>query len=123
MSYTDIKTVTDAFKALQLDPEKLPDFSMAPAEDQKALTDHYKMIIIAKALNEGWKPNWNNDNEYKYYPWFDMENGFVCCGRDFDDACSIVGSRLCFRSSDIVEHLVAQPEFFELYKSYFTIAA
>ena len=30
--------------------------------------------LITEVLNEGWKPNWDNSNEYKYYPWFDMRS-------------------------------------------------
>jgi hypothetical protein len=123
MNYQDIKTVEDAFKAVGVDINKLPDFSMAPTEDQKALEDHYKMIIVAKALNGDWKPNWQDDDEYKYFPYFDMEAGLVFYAYYCYFTYSHVGSRLCFHSSEIVEHLVAQPEFFELYKNYFTYAA
>jgi len=36
----------------------------------------WKMSIIVKALNEGWEPDWDNDNEPKYYP-------FEECGYDY----------------------------------------
>ena len=29
-----------------------------------------KLETITEALNEGWRPDWNNTNEYKYFPWF-----------------------------------------------------
>src|ERR1700680_3512989 len=29
-----------------------------------------KLTIIAKALNKGWVPDWNNSNQYKWYSWF-----------------------------------------------------
>lgn len=41
----------------------------------------YQMTIICKALNEGWKLNWDNSNEPKYYPYFNMSpSGFAFCG-------------------------------------------
>lgn len=120
--YTDIKTVADAFKARDLDISEVPDFSNVPEKYRKPMLDHFKLVIVAEALNEGWAPNWDDEDEFKYYPWFDMEKGFVFVGCDYYVTSSSVGSRLCFRSREVVNHLVAQPEFFELYKSYFTIA-
>lgn len=64
-----------------------------------------KLKLIAKTLNEGWVPDWNNSSEYKYYPYFNMtkqgENGFAC--DDYDDwrADSAVGGRLCFKTRDL----------------------
>lgn len=118
--HTDIKTFEDACKVRGIDPNNLPDFSMIPEQHRQALTDHYKLVIIAEALNEGWKPDWNNDDEYKYYPWFDMENGFVFLVSDFSDPTSCVGSRLCYRSREIAEY--AGKQFEGLYKSYFQLS-
>lgn len=46
-----------------------------PYKDPKSPFEKYMnacVIIptIVKAYNEGWEPNWNNSNEYKYYPYF-----------------------------------------------------
>lgn len=117
--YTDIKTFEDACKVRGIDPNNLPDFSMIPEQHRQALTDHYKLVIIAEALNEGWKPDWNNDDEYKYYPWFDMENGCVFDGYGCYFTDSFVGSRLCYRSREIAEY--AGKQFEDLYKSYFQL--
>ena len=68
-----IKSFTEACKVLGIDPETvLPNVSAFPEQHQKALTAAGKLFIIADALNEGWKPDWNDDN-LKYYPWFDLE--------------------------------------------------
>ncbi len=122
--YTDIKSFEDACKALNIS-SVLPDVSMLPQEEQKAITAHYQLVIIAKALNGDWKPNWNNYDEYKYYPWFDMEtyndgrenDGFSFCDCGFSCAASHVGSRLCFSSSKIAKY--AGQTFLPLYKDYF----
>lgn len=39
-----------------------------------------KLVIIAKALNLGWCPNWANFDEYKYYPWFDLKKEDIPAG-------------------------------------------
>jgi hypothetical protein len=120
-----IKTFEDACKALKIDPTKVPDFSNAPLALQAALIAHYKLVIIAQALNKGWTPDWNNYNEYKYYPWFWMEKtqgnleGFACSGVGYDCAYSSVGSRLCFKTREIAEY--AGKQFIDLYKAYMKI--
>lgn len=121
----EIKTFEDACKVLDLDPKKvLPDFSIYPKEDQEAMTAHAKLIQIVKAANkldnggELWKPDWNDYDEYKYFPWFDMASpGFRFY--DFDTWCSVsfVGSRLCFKSRATCE-LIAE-QFIDLYKQYY----
>ena len=97
------------------------------SRDQDLITDTadetaYKQLkIIAKALNEGWEPNWDNSNEYKWYPWFYMDSasGFRLNGVYFYCSGSHVGSRLCFRSRELAEY--AAKQFEDLYKQFFTI--
>ena len=67
-----IKTFEGACKALGIE-NTLPDVSAMPEKHQKALIAHYKLVIIVEALNEGWIPDWNNWDEYKYYPWFSVD--------------------------------------------------
>lgn len=122
-----IKTFEAACKALGI-PTTVPDFSAMPAKHQKALLAHFKLIIIAEALNAGWQPNWNDYNETKYYPWFEVEAseentaGFGFSGTDygFGNSYSHVGSRLCFKSRELAKY--AGETFTELYKDYFLIA-
>jgi hypothetical protein len=123
---TEIKTFEDACKHLGITNDT-PNVSILPEQHQKAITAHYKLVIIAQALNDGWEPDWNNYSEYKYYPWFDLEiygdavpgSGFsyrgCVCGRTH----SRVGSRLCYKSSDLAEY--AGKQFLDLYKDYFVI--
>lgn len=122
-----IKTFEDACKALKLDSVKcVPDVSGMPEKHQKAAIASCKLMIVAEALNEGWTPDWNNFDEVKYWPWFDMETydgssspGFSL--RDFDGGhdLSAVGSRLCFKSSELARY--AGTQFIDLYRDYFVI--
>lgn len=119
-----IKTFEDACKALNISTQ-LPDVSMLPSNEQKAIIAHYKLTVIARALNEGWKPNWDNDDERKYYPWFNMGEaaapgvGFSFYGCGGVGGLSTVASRLCFKTSELAEY--AGQQFTELYKEYFLI--
>jgi hypothetical protein len=89
-----IKTFEGACKALGIDAKKLPDVSMLPADHQDAIIAHYKLVIIAQALNEGWKPDWSDYNQYKYYPWFNVRSGSGLSYFDFVGWTTHCGCRL-----------------------------
>jgi hypothetical protein len=96
--YTTIKTFEDACKKLGVDTEKLPGVTGLPEEFAKPIIAAYKLLIIYKAINNGWKPDWSNYNQYKYYPWFEvLSSGFGFSVTIYDCAYShaSVGSRLC----------------------------
>jgi hypothetical protein len=85
----------------------------------------YRMAkLVCLAFNEGWNPDWTNSNQYKYYPYFKMGSssgvGFSYDGCDYWNAYSIVGSRLCFKSSDLAKYAGKLFEQ-EIYKPLFTI--
>ena len=124
MNITDkVKSFEDACQLLGIETN-LPEVSMLPQNHQKAIIAHYKLVIIAEAINEGWKPNWDNWGELKYYPWFDMEGSSSGSGFSYDDyddwyAYSGVGSRLCFKTYELAKY-VGQT-FIDLYKDYFVL--
>ena len=96
--YKTIKTFEDACKKLGVDPEILPGVTGLPEEFAKPIIAAYKLLIIYKAINNGWKPDWSNWNKYKYYPWFGVLSsgfGFSCAGYYCGGANASVGSRLC----------------------------
>jgi hypothetical protein len=119
-----VKTFEAACKKLGIDPKKvLPESSENP--HNKALIALAKLLIIIQVINDGWKPDWNNRNEYKYYPWFDMEKtksnpgGFSLVGVYGLFTVSHVGSRLCFKSRELTEYTVKQ--FIDLYRDYMVL--
>lgn len=84
----------------------------------------YKQLKeIVKAFNEGWTPDWTNDSEYKYYPWFKMGSasggGFSFRGYGRWRTGSLVGSRLCYKSADLAKH--AGQLFESIYKDFLTL--
>lgn len=89
--------------------------------DVESISAYAQLIIITRALNEGWKPDWTNSSQYKYLPWFKHKSGF---GLSFDVAgnwftSTHVGSRLCFKTKELAEYAATQFE--DLYNDYLTI--
>lgn len=67
-----IKTFEDACNALGEDHKFVREFDSISNEMDDASTDllsYLKLRIIAAALNEGWEPQFTED-ECRYYPWF-----------------------------------------------------
>ena len=132
-----IKTFEDACNALGDEHPIVTQYRLtAGAYKGDPMTEDFiaylKLRIIAAALNEGWEPQFTED-EYRYFPWFyfytkeeydkldDDEkgrcvlrsgsstfssNGFVCCSADYDDSFSgsSSGSRLAFRTRELAAY-------------------
>jgi hypothetical protein len=82
----------------------------------------YRLLkMLTKSLNEGWTPDWDNSNEPKYYNWFYLGGSSGFRFRDYDAwyTISFVGSRLCFKSSQLAEH--AAKHFTSVYKQFMVI--
>ena len=115
-----VKTYEDACEVLGIDPDdSLP--GETDSQDNEALLAVAKLFVIARALNEGWKPDWTKSSETKYYPWFDMKTGSCLSyhAYDYTSAATAVGSRLCFKTADLAKY--AGQQFVDLYKAYFII--
>lgn len=123
---SNIKSFEDACKALSIEPA-LPGVSWLPEKHQKAIIAHYKLVIIAQALNEGWEPDWSNWSQYKYYPWMEIKatkknpagSGFSGYDFDYSSTITAVGSRLCFKSRDLA--MYAGKQFEDLYADYWLL--
>ncbi len=121
-----IKTFEEACVALGYDAS-IPTFDNAPEKHRKALSSHYKLVIIVEAVNDGWQPDWSNTDEYKYELWPDIVKdetkpsgfGLACDGYDLWHTITGVGSRLCFKSREAAKHTFET--FKELYEDYLLI--
>lgn len=79
----------------------LPDVSMLPERNQKAILAFYKLSVIIQCVNEDWEPNWQDWAERKYFPWFDVLPaglGYSHTNFTASDTTANLGSRLCFKS-------------------------
>ena len=96
--------------------------------DSKDLLPYLKLRIITYALNEGWKPEFE-ENERRYYPWFQLKISPV--GNYANASCGLVyayassgssflntyyGSRLAFKSKELAEYVGKQ--FIDIYADF-----
>ncbi|HEX5555317.1 MAG TPA: hypothetical protein VFX43_18910 [Chitinophagaceae bacterium] len=101
-----------ACQELNANPTKI--MSVGVSTDEVA---YRKLKVITEALNDGWTPDWSDDDEKKWYPWFDFQVGrfvfgSVLCFCTF----SFLGSRLCFRTRELAEY--AGKQFEDLYNQF-----
>ncbi len=110
-----VKTFEDALK--ETNRPDVPDFSCLPSDMRKYFEAQYKMLVITEALNEGWKPDWDNDDECKYYTWFTMSPSsfaFVSSLYRYSFAHAGSGSRLKFKTRELAEY--ASKQFADIWK-------
>lgn len=116
-----VKTYEDAVAILAPDPELLP-FLNYQGDNLEliAIRDQKKVEHIIKVLNEGWIADLTNDDEWRYYPWFEVSASGLSYF-DFGRARlnSGVGSRLCLRSRELAKYVGTQ--FIDLYNSFMVV--
>lgn len=115
--FKSIKTFEDACESLDINPSDINFF----AADSLDETAYKKLKIIAKAINQGWKPDWNNTNQQKWWPYFNLSSGFgfSFSGFGYGRAFASVGSRLCFESEAKANY--AGQQFLSIYKDFLTL--
>lgn len=75
-----------------------------PYKHAKAMVAMYKLITIAEAWNkaDNFVPDYDNTNQYKWFPWFRKNGtaGFVSAHSHYTASIALAsfGSRLCFIS-------------------------
>ena len=111
--FRTIKTFEDACAKESIDPQQLPDVSMIPEEMRKHVVAYYKLLVVYKAVNNGWKPDWSDWDQYKYFPWFEVLSsgvGFSFSLSRYGNACTYVGSRLCTDTREKAIYIAEQFE-------------
>lgn len=101
----------------------------------KDLLAYLKLRIITSALNEGWKPKFEEENELRCYPWFNLKTSSVISRvgygamrmrtyalvmHAYDPSSysyAYSGSRLVFKSKELAEY--AGKQFVEIYENWF----
>lgn len=146
-----IKTFEDAVNAIGEDHPLVAQYktinsAFKEADNNLHLFAYTRLAIIAEALNEGWRPEYTED-EYRYYPWFGLytqeeyddidDEDKECCrfvGRSDDSAGAYgglvfaitshgsaysyanVGSRLAFKSRELA--IYCGKQFIEIWINY-----
>ena len=96
--FRTIKTFEDACKKTGTNPLYLPDLASVEEEFRKPMIAYYKLLIVYKAISNGWRPDWNNYSQWKYYPWFRVLSsgfGFSDSNYNYDNTNTNVSSHLC----------------------------
>lgn len=118
-----IKSVRDAFEELDICPSDI-EVSL-PCElkgDKESILNYINAIVVTRALNEGWEPDFDNSSEGKYYPYFDMRSagsGFACNGCNCWISLTYTPARLCFKTPELAVY--AGKQFNEMFKKLFII--
>lgn len=113
-----VKSYADACKVLGIEP--MDEDSMKAQGFRPDEIARRQLETITEALNEGWKPNWADTDEYKFYPWFYIEvsevqtegasagagAGLSCAGTNYaaTNTDAIIGSRLCFHDRETARY-------------------
>ena len=142
-----IKTFEDACNELGIEHPFVRSYNLwmnYGAYNQPDVDAYLKLRIIAAALNEGWEPQFTED-EWRYFPWFELytqkeidemdeeqrhrvvfrssnyayANGGVAYagpsnGSSYTDA--VIGSRLAFKTRELAEY--AGKQFIEIWADY-----
>ena len=113
-----VKSYADACKVLGIEP--MDEDSMKAQGFRPDEIARRQLETITEALNEGWKPNWADTDEYKFYPWFYIEVSEVQTeGAHFGAIAGLsyaytnnsatntyagIGSRLCFHDRETARY-------------------
>lgn len=100
-----IASYEDACRVLNIQPINEEVFNIFPKEDQRSMLAYHKLTVITRALNNGWKPNWDDQNEWKYYPLFRYVNAGLSCANTNNDGCDYV---CVSRLSALLSHVRAR---------------
>jgi hypothetical protein len=114
--YKTIQKPEDAFKRLGMDPAVMPDISKLP-ERFSFLTVLFILSVIVEAVNNGWKADFSNHNQRKYfiYGWVSSSGlGFSDSAYFCDYADAFVGFPLYVENAEKAMYIFNQ--FPELYK-------
>lgn len=122
-SITDrVKSYEDACSVLGIDPHtSMPDVCECPKEDQRSYVAFHKLVVVIRALNEGWRPDWTNTGQNKWFNWWyvDTESAGLASAYSSivpSDSNAHFGSRLCFKSEALADY--AAETFKSLYEDY-----
>jgi hypothetical protein len=100
-----IKTLEDALNVTGM--PATPELNEVPEDLREYFKAVYEAVVITKAIVGDWKPDWNDSNQRKWFPWFRMSSGgFVFFATDcaYSNANAGNASRLCFPTEEMAEY-------------------
>lgn len=117
-----VKTYADACAVLGIEP--MNEAVLVKLGFTNDETAYRKLKTIAEALNEGWRPDWANSSEYKYWPWFVYNPAaagfsYAYVKHAASSTCASIGSRLCYKTRELATY--AGRQFEGLYNDFLLI--
>lgn len=106
-----VKSFKDACK-ITGDSENLP-FPTPYNKIQERINYDYMIYVITKALNENWKLDWKDSNQYKWYPWMLYKpalSAFRFDGSFLDTTLALAGSGVRLASKELSDYFGTQFE-------------
>jgi hypothetical protein len=99
--FEEIKTFDDACRACGTTEEEFNSKFAGLNLDVDTLAFE-KLKIVNKAINQGWSPDYSNEDQYKWFPYFLLSSGFGFSYSGYGCGCANanVGSRLCFETEE-----------------------
>lgn len=85
----------------------IKDFSFLPKDQREKALNYHRIKNIELYFNDNWKPNYQNSNEYKYFPWFNLNasDGLVGFGDSYYHVVNSGGVVAVFKSKEISDHV------------------
>ena len=109
---TKVKSYADACEVLGIQP--MDEQQLKAAGFRQDEIARRQLETIVEALNEGWKPDWNDTNQDKYTVWFWIKpdkRGKAYAGLAFaytnyapSHSYTVLGSRLCFHTPTLARY-------------------
>jgi hypothetical protein len=108
-----LETFEAACEVVGIDSKNVPNVENLPIGHAKAIVSTYMLFVLSEASwkHKGEKIDWNNYDQRKYYPWFDLEkysgsaSGFSYDDYDYVRSGAVVGSRLVFPDLETAEYV------------------
>lgn len=110
-----VKTIEQVYDKLDRKIPTLNDYKFLPVEKRERALNNQFIDDISELFNEGWKPNFNDTTQYKYYNWFKKVNGgwvFFVCWRY---CCIVSGLPFGFYFKDSVTAEYCGKTFLDIY--------
>ena len=111
-----VKTYEDACFELGIDPEEIND------QVRVSVIAYYKLTIIAKALNEGWNPDYKDFKQGWHIPIFhinDDKTGICFLNTNFISVLDVTTFHLCCKTKELAEYFGRQ--FIDIWTDYLLI--
>lgn len=113
-----IKSLEDIYIYLDINRELVIPFKNPSTKQERSINAMFDIQNISKVLNGNWVPDWENTDEYKYYPYFKKQelSGWVVDGYHFGSYTAVLCFGYYFKTEKLA--LFAGKTFIETYIDY-----